>query len=85
MKPLDCLGFRAKMLAFAVLASCPLVALAQTAPPLGVTEQFAVLGNSGVTGSTGLGTVVNGDVGSSPTASISNFPPSTCFRPSRCT
>lgn len=51
-------------------------ALAQTAPPPGVVQQFSVLGNSGVTGSTGLGTVVNGDVGSSPTASITNFPPS---------
>jgi hypothetical protein len=56
-------------------------ALAQTAPPLGVAEQFAVLGNSGVTGSTGAGTVVNGDVGSSPTASISNFPPSSVTPP----
>jgi hypothetical protein len=52
-------------------------ALAQTAPPLGVVQQFSVLGNSGVTGSTGVGTVVTGDVGSSPTASITNFPPST--------
>jgi hypothetical protein len=54
---------------------------AQTAPPLGVVEQFAVLGNSAVTGSTGAGTVVDGDVGSSPTASISNFPPSTVLLP----
>lgn len=56
---------------------CPLSAMAQMAPPLGSLESFAVLGNSGVTGSTGAGTVVDGDVGSSPTASISNFPPST--------
>ena len=56
-------------------------ALAQTAPPLGVAQQFAVLGNSGVTGSTGAGTVVNGDVGSSPTASITNFPPSSVTPP----
>ncbi len=49
---------------------------AQTAPPLGTLQHFAVLGHSGVTGSTGLGTLVQGDVGSSPTASISNFPPS---------
>jgi len=54
--------------------SVPLAA--QTAPPLGTTQTFSVLGNSGVTGSTGAGTVVSGDVGSSPTASISNFPPS---------
>ncbi len=69
-----CLGF------FGFLSfSAP--ALAQTAPPLGVVQQFSVLGNSGVTGSTGLGTVVTGDVGSSPTASISNFPPSTVSPP----
>jgi hypothetical protein len=56
-------------------------ALAQTAPPMGVLDQFGVLGNSGVTGSTGAGTVVNGDVGSSPTATISNFPPSSVTPP----
>jgi hypothetical protein len=56
-------------------------AFAQVAPPMGVLEQFSVLGNSGVTGSTGAGTVVNGDVGSSPTASISNFPPSSVTPP----
>jgi hypothetical protein len=56
-------------------------ALAQTAPPLGVAAQFSALGNSGVTGSTGAGTVVLGDVGSSPTASITNFPPSTAPPP----
>src|ERR1043165_234323 len=55
--------------------------LAQTAPPMGVLDQFSVLGNSGVTGSTGAGTVVNGDVGSSPTATISNFPPSSVTPP----
>ena len=59
----------------------PSAALAQTAPPLGVVQQFSVLGNSGVTGSAGSGTVVNGDVGSSPTASISNFPPSSVSPP----
>jgi hypothetical protein len=46
-----------------------------------VAGQFSVLGNSAVTGSTGAGTVVNGDVGSSPTASISNFPPSSVVVP----
>lgn len=60
----------------AALLYCSFPALAQTAPPLGVLQQFSVLGNSGVTGSTGAGTTVNGDVGSSPTASITNFPPS---------
>lgn len=55
--------------------------LGQVSPPLGVAQQFGALGNSGVTGSTGLGTVVDGDVGSSPTATISNFPPSTVLPP----
>ncbi|HEX4956446.1 MAG TPA: ice-binding family protein [Thermoanaerobaculia bacterium] len=55
--------------------------MAQTAPPLGLVQQFSVLGGSGVTGSTGAGTVVDGDVGSSPTASISNFPPSSVAPP----
>jgi hypothetical protein len=71
----------ARLIAFAVLILTPLPALGQVAPPLGEAEVFAVLGNSGVTGSTGLGTVVDGDVGSSPTASISNFPPSTVLPP----
>ena len=34
-----------------------------------------------MTGSTGAGTAVNGDVGSSPTASITNFPPSSVTPP----
>jgi hypothetical protein len=50
---------------------------AQTAPNLGTAAQFALLGNSAVTGSSGSGTVVSGNVGSFPTGSISNFPPST--------
>ena len=65
----------------AALLYGPLPALAQTAPPLGVLQPFSVLGNSAVTGSTGAGTVVDGDVGSSPTASISNFPPSSVTPP----
>lgn len=56
-------------------------ALGQVSPPLGVAQQFGALGSSGVTGSTGLGTVVDGDVGSSPTATISNFPPSSVLPP----
>jgi hypothetical protein len=66
---------------FAALLYGSFPALAQTAPPLGVVQQFSVLANSGVTGSTAAGTVVLGDVGSSPTASISNFPPSTATLP----
>jgi hypothetical protein len=55
--------------------------MAQTAPPMGVVQQFSVLGNSGVTGSAGAGTAVAGDVGSSPTASVTNFPPSSATPP----
>lgn len=51
-------------------------AVAATAPPLGLVQQFGVLGGSGVTGAAGAGVVVDGDVGSSPTATIINFPPS---------
>jgi hypothetical protein len=68
-------------LGFAALLFVPFPALAQTAPPMGVLTQFGALGNSGVTGSTGAGTVVTGDVGSSPTPSITNFPPSTVTPP----
>lgn len=79
MKPTH-LGLLGVFVGFAVLyGSFP--AVAQTAPPLGLVQQFSVLGNSGVTGSTGAGTVVNGDVGSSPTASITNFPPSSVTPP----
>jgi Ice-binding-like len=66
---------------FTALLWGPVPALAQIAPPLGLAQQFAVLGHSGVTGSTGAGTVVDGDVGSSPTATISNFPPSSVLPP----
>ena len=51
------------------------------APNLGIAQQFSILGNSGVTGSTGAGTLVDGDVGSSPTPSITNFPPSSVAPP----
>ena len=65
----------------AALLGMPCAAFAQVAPPLGTAAQFGALGNSGVTGSTGLGTIVNGDVGSSPTPANSNFPPSTTAFP----
>ena len=68
--------------AFAALVCVPSTIWAQVAPPLGTAAQFGALGNSGVTGSTGAGTIVNGDVGSSPTATITNFnPPSTTVSP----
>ncbi len=56
-------------------------ALAATAPPLGVVQEFGALGGSGVTGSAGAGVMVDGDVGSSPTATIINFPPSSVTPP----
>jgi hypothetical protein len=66
---------------FAALLCVPSTTWAQVAPPLGVAQQFGVLGNSAVTGSTGSGTLVNGDVGSYPTPTISNFPPSRTVAP----
>jgi hypothetical protein len=66
-------------IALFLLGSIP--ALAQTAPTMTVLQRFSVLASSGVTGSTGAGTVVNGDVGSSPTPTISNFPPSSVTPP----
>lgn len=68
------LSFRSALTSIAVLFFVS-SALAQTAPPLGVLDRFGILGGSAVTGSTTAGSTVNGDVGSSPTASISNFPP----------
>jgi hypothetical protein len=56
-------------------------ASAQVAPTLGAAAHFGVLGGSAVTGSTGSGTLVNGDVGSYPTPTISNFPPSSTVPP----
>jgi hypothetical protein len=66
---------------FAALACGASTTWAQVAPPLGVSQQFGVLGNSAVTGATGTGVLVSGDVGSSPTPTISNFPPSTTTPP----
>lgn len=70
---------------FAVLLYSPFPALAQaTDPTLGLTalRQFGVLSGAAVTGSTGLGTAVNGDVGSG-NSSITNFVGSTIPGPSR--
>lgn len=53
-------------------------ASAQVAPPLGVVQQFSVLGGSGVTG---LGGTVTGDVGSFPNCPVIGFPPSTVAAP----
>jgi type VI secretion system secreted protein VgrG len=59
--------------AFAALLCGPTPALAQTAPPLGSTTSFAVLGSSTVT-STGA-TSLTGDLGLSPGTSVIGFPP----------
>jgi hypothetical protein len=64
-----------------LLVSAPALAVVAVAPPLGVAQQFGALGHSGVTGATGLGVLVTGDVGSSPTSTISNFPPSSTVLP----
>ncbi len=69
-------------LAALLLVSAPALAVVAVAPPLGVAQQFGALGHSGVTGSTGTGVVVvSGDVGSSPTPTIINFPPSKTVPP----
>jgi len=65
------------MVAALALANAP-DASAQVAPPLGVIQQFSVLGGSGVTA---LGGAINGDVGSFPTCGIIGFPPSTVTPP----
>jgi hypothetical protein len=74
-------SLNSSLLVCAALACSAMPASAQVAPPLGAAQVFGTLGNSAVTGSTGSGTVVEGDVGSSPTPAISNFPPSTAAFP----
>src|SRR5512141_3333753 len=56
----------------AALLCFSLPALAQS---LGAASTFAVEGFAGVTAAGGAGTIISGDVGSSPSASITGFPP----------
>jgi hypothetical protein len=58
---------------FAALFLGAPAALAQTAPPMGAAQSFAVLGNTTVT-NTGP-SVVSGDVGVSPGTAVTGFPP----------
>jgi hypothetical protein len=60
---------------FAALLCSPFPALSQTAPALGASQSFAVLGGSAVTVAGVAATVISGDVGSSPTPSVTGFPP----------
>ena len=66
--------FSCLIAAFLLLAVCsPNSAWAQTAPPMGTAQSFAVLGGTTVT-NTGA-TSVTGDVGVSPGSAITGFPP----------
>ena len=67
-----------EVLLLAALACIPSGVWAQS---LGDAQSFAVVGQAGVTAAGGAGTVVNGDVGSSPSASITGFPPAVVSPP----
>ncbi len=66
---------RAMRWATVLLIAWPMLALAQTAPPMGQAGSFAVLGGSAVT-NTGS-TSILGELGVSPANSVSGFPPGT--------
>ena len=65
-------------LGFATILCAPAMALAQS---LGAAGSFAVQGAAGVTAAGGAGTVITGDVGASPTPSITGFPPAIVVLP----
>jgi serine protease AprX len=48
---------------------------------LGAASDFAIAGAAGVTSAGGAGTIINGDVGASPTASITGFGPAVTVSP----
>jgi hypothetical protein len=50
-------------------------ALAQTAPPLGTAQNFAVLGASTVTNAVSAGTILTGNLGVWPGSAVTGFPP----------
>ncbi len=62
------------MIAALFFAASSRPALAQSVPPLGAAESFAVLGGTAVT-ATGAGTVISGNVGVSPGTAVTGFPP----------
>jgi len=66
---------RVKNLACVVLALLGCASAPLLAQSLGAASSFAVEGFAGVTAAGAAGTVVTGDVGSSPSASITGFPP----------
>ena len=74
MKPFHPNGkYSRRLLIAAACLLAPCLAVAQTAPPLGVADSFAVLAGSAVT-NTGPTSIV-GDMGVSPGTAISGFPP----------
>src|SRR5512141_423441 len=66
---------------FGRLAALLCASLTAAAQSLGAASSFAVEGFAGVTAAGAAGTVISGDVGSSPSASITGFPPALVVPP----